>query len=298
MSKNGSLVFQVEKILKDKAAFGEAKHSFKSSQEYKDYIFSFNTMRTYLRECVKFTQWCKEKYGCKTVEACKRYVSQYLKQIRQKNGKRYSAWSLATKASALAKLYGTKKLQTPRRERKDIKRSRLPREMDKRYSEERNADLDRFLDATGLRRREVAALTGVQMRVEDGRLRLLVYNGKGGKARAVPVLTDKRFVYDMMRAAGTGKVFQHISYACDVHAHRAKYAADLYRAFARPYAVCKENGFFDPTRRVYCEDAVYRCRKDKAGIWYDKAALLRVSLALGHNRISVVAEHYLYGLEK
>lgn len=298
MSKHGSLVYQVEKILKDKAAFGEAKHSFKSSQEYKDYVFSFNTMRTYLREGVNFCQWCKEKYGCKTVEACKRYVSQYLKQIRQKNGKPYSAWSLATKAAAIAKLYGTSKLQTPRRERKNIKRSRLPREMDKRYSEERNADLDRFLDAAGLRRREAEALTGVQMRVEGEKLLLTVHNGKGGKYREVPILADKRFVFETMRKAGANKVFPYISSACDVHAHRAKYAENMYKAYARPYAVCKKSGFYDPTRRVWCSNAVYRCRKDKAGIWYDKQALLIVSKALGHNRISVVAEHYLYGLEK
>lgn len=298
MSKNGSLVFQVERILKDKAAFGEAKHSFKGSKEYKDFIFSFNTMRTYLREDVNFCLWCKAQYGCRTVEACKRYASQYLKTIRQKNGKPFSAWSLATKAAAIAKLYGTEKLQTPRRERKNIKRSRLPREMDKRYSEERNADLDRFLVATGLRRREAEALTGVQMRIRDMCLYLLIYNGKGGKEREVPVITDKRFVFETMRKAGAGKVFPGISSACDVHAYRAKYAADLYRAYERPYSVCEKSGFYDPTRRVWCNNAVYRCRKDKAGIWYDKQALLIVSKALGHNRISVVAEHYLYGLEK
>lgn len=37
----------------------------------------------------------------------------------------------------------------------------------------------------------------------------------------------------------------------------------------------------------------YYCKKDKKGIWYDKEAMKITSRALGHNRISVIAGHYL-----
>ena len=38
------------------------------------------------------------------------------------------------------------------------------------------------------------------------------------------------------------------------------------------------------------------CRKDEAGKKLDKAAMLVCSKALGHNRISVVADNYIRGL--
>ena len=40
----------------------------------------------------------------------------------------------------------------------------------------------------------------------------------------------------------------------------------------------------------------YTCRKDEAGKKLDKAAMLVCSKALGHNRISVVADNYIRGL--
>lgn len=37
----------------------------------------------------------------------------------------------------------------------------------------------------------------------------------------------------------------------------------------------------------------YRCKKDRRGVVYDKKVMLYVSRQLGHNRISVIAGHYL-----
>ena len=49
------------------------------------------------------------------------------------------------------------------------------------------------------------------------------------------------------------------------------------------------------TGRRY-QSQVYTCRKDEAGRKLDKAAMLVCSKALGHNRISVVADNYIRGL--
>lgn len=40
----------------------------------------------------------------------------------------------------------------------------------------------------------------------------------------------------------------------------------------------------------------YICRKDKAGIVYDRRAMKIVSKQLGHNRISVIASDYLHNV--
>ena len=44
------------------------------------------------------------------------------------------------------------------------------------------------------------------------------------------------------------------------------------------------------------QSEVYICRKDEAGRKLEKAAMLVCSKALGHNRISVVADNYIRGL--
>jgi len=42
-----------------------------------------------------------------------------------------------------------------------------------------------------------------------------------------------------------------------------------------------------PKKERYC------CRSDLKGVWYDKKAMLIASSALGHNRISIIAAHYI-----
>ena len=83
-----------------------------------------------------------------------------------------------------------------------------------------------------------------------------------------------------MQEAGPGKVWEKVPSSADIHDFRAQYASRIYSSYARPIEKI-------PRKERYI------CRKDKAGIVYDKAAMLEASKALGHNRISVVGEHYL-----
>lgn len=299
MSKRGSLSYQVNKQLSDMFSFGESKHKFKISggvESAKEGIFSFNTARTYIRECCNFVKWVSKNVpGIKTVSDCRPYIRRYLSCVRKRNGEKYSAFSLATKASAIAKLYGIKKLKTPERTRKNIKRSRnnKPGPYEKNHPE-----IEKFCDCTGLRRHELETLKGSQAYKRGGQafIQIIGNQAKGGKRREVPIIGDADFVLGLMAKAGNNKVFGKVSKGFDIHAHRAKYAAALYKQHARPLSVCLSDPFYDHTRGKWRKDSVYWCRKDKAGTWYDKKAMLYVSRALGHNRISVIAEHYLYGM--
>lgn len=67
----------------------------------------------------------------------------------------------------------------------------------------------------------------------------------------------------------------------DNHYYRATYANRLYNQLKR------DIDDIPPQER-------YVMRKDRAGEVYDKQAMLLVSRALGHNRISVIAQSYLY----
>ena len=43
--------------------------------------------------------------------------------------------------------------------------------------------------------------------------------------------------------------------------------------------------------------SVYYCRNELKGTYYDRKALFAASRSLGHNRESIVAEHYLSSLK-
>jgi len=186
--------------------------------------------------------------------------------------------------SALAKLFdcsGKEFAATPPRYRGDIKRSRGEAVRDAHFSEEKNADFVAFCRATGLRRHELANLRGDDL-VYDGKngaYRVKVRKGKGGKERNALIIRDVDLVVEMMKRAGTGKVFPKLPEA-DVHSYRRDYAQYFYSIIARPV-------------EKLTREEIYRCKKDKRGIIYDRAAMLKVSQSLGHNRISVIAGHYL-----
>lgn len=69
----------------------------------------------------------------------------------------------------------------------------------------------------------------------------------------------------------------------------------IYKARARAIEDIPYDRVNRGTGRRY-QSEVYTCRKDEAGKKLDKAAMLICSKALGHNRISVVADNYIRGL--
>ena len=128
-----------------------------------------------------------------------------------------------------------------------------------------------------------------------------------------------------MRSAGNNKVFNKIPDK-DIHAMRAAYAKKVYEKYKRSRSEYKDERLILYKNRVvktytsknvdiennleyydYIPDkgyvlkpgfkdvkTAYYCREDKKHICYDRLALLKCSQNLGHNRASVVAEHYLY----
>ena len=173
----------------------------------------------------------------------------------------------------------------PKRERASVARSRYATEMDRHFSVQANEKLITFCQCFGLRRRELEALTGDKMAFnKKGGLLVHVTNGKGGKERWVVFCgteKERKVCEDLMRQAGNTKVFSHVHTKADIHYYRSVYACRLYKAIARP------------VEAIPREDR-YICRKDKASVVYDKRAMQMVSRALGHNRISVIANSYLH----
>ena len=220
----------------------------------------------------------------------------------------------------------------PKRNREEIKRSRGDRVRDKHFSKTNNDELIKFCRGTGLRRKELQELRGkdlvsrAQIEAEISELQKIpeeqrapsvtkrlemlqdarlfpeewfihVRNGKGGRERLSPII-GKNAGQIIERIADTPaeeKVWQHIHNCADIHGYRAEYATAIYKAHARAIEEIPYDRVNRGTGRRY-QSEVYTCRKDEAGKKLDKAAMLICSKALGHNRISVVADNYIRGL--
>ena len=75
-------------------------------------------------------------------------------------------------------------------------------------------------------------------------------------------------------------MFAKVHTHADIHSYRSEYATALYEKYARDINSLDK-------KELYC------CKKDLNGVKYDRQAMKIVSSNLGHNRISVIADHYL-----
>lgn len=296
--KIGSLTHQVKVALDSKLAIGRSKHHDKLNGGIQDKIYSWNTYKTYMKHNNYFVKWVKETYGARTLQDCRPYVDEWLTK-RAEEG--VSAYTQKLEASALAKMYGcsTKDfIKTEVRHRANISRSRGEKVRDKHFSEERNKEFVNFCKSTGLRRAELQALTGDKLKFKDGKPYIVVDKGaKGGRYREAPVIGNKEAVeavIEKMKSAGSGKVFDKISNGADIHGYRSEYASNYYKSIARPIESIPYDKINKGSGKAY-QSEVYHCRGDLKGVKYDKVAMLEVSRALGHNRIDVIAGHYIRG---
>lgn len=287
MPKRKSIIRQIQERLTGMAAFGQSKHADKAANggyPARDKIYSRSTMDGYLDAAARFGAWARSEHGCRTLEDARAWTGEYLDH-RQAEG--LSAWTVRRDAAAIAKVYGCRTTELgselPIRRRSEVTQHRGDRSVG-HFDPERHADLVDLCRATGLRRHEVAALTTDDVyRDAEGRCMVHVAQGKGGKERTVVALSDAPLrVAAAARAAGSNRVIDHIPKYAPIHAYRREFAQELYD---RSVAAAKgAQGGSDGSR-------TYVCRGDKAGTVYDRDAMLVVSQALGHNRLSVVTAY-------
>lgn len=309
-----NLTHEIQTVLDQKLAMGDSKKSDKAVYRRtasgsivrdnegkaiieredltRNKIYSWETYRSYMKHANYFAKWCKENYGCRTLSDCRPHVDEWLKSRSN-----LSAYTQKLEASSLAKLYGCSTTdfgtRTAERDRKLITRSRGEKVRDKHFSEEKHLNLVEFCKSTGLRRAELSVLTGDRLTYKDGKPYIIVDRGtKGGRLRESPIIHNPELVVNMMKNAGAGKVFSKVPKAADIHGYRSDYATELYKMHARDVSTLSYDKVNKGTGRRY-QSGVYICRGDQKGMRLDKAAMHIVTEALGHNRISVIAEHYL-----
>ena len=251
-------------------------------------------------------------------------------------GQPLSAWTITLEREALGKLYGIKPddesfFAAPKRHRKDIKRSRGDAVRDRHFSKTNNDEFIKFCKGTGCRRGIMEKLLGKDLytreemesemaRLED-RIRTeaeekewgilkdaltqfpdqdyFIHHrkDKGGRYRYSPIIgpNKEQIVERMRNTAPDDHVWQHVPGNADIHGYRGDYATAIYKMYARKIEEIPFDRTNKGTGKRFQSD-VYTCRKDEAGKKLDKAAMLKASKALGHNRLEVVANNYIRGL--
>ncbi len=245
-------------------------------------IHSFKTRTVYQEHVVRFVRWARSTHQVKNLAQldpqANDLATEYLQQ-QLADGK--SAYTLQVERAALRLFFANRELAStvtiPRRTRESITRARGSIIYGNHLNPANWQSMIRFLQATGLRRREIRDLrVGDVSQDHGGQLQVSIDNGKGGKLRDVPVLPGHE--QDVLQVTQDrdpeSLVFDHIPKALRVHAIRREYAQALYLHYA-------------PGRDLL--SATGRLKRSD----YDYDAVQRVSWALGHNRLDVVLRHYL-----
>lgn len=310
---NPKLVKEIENNLNQRSAYGQSRHEAKRDGSDKEKIFSKQTMKNYKQFGKQFAKFVYEQAPtCRHIKQAKKYIDPFIQSLIDKN---YSPYTIKSYKASLSKIYGGDycTVQTPARERKNITKNR-ENKWKGHFSELKNRDLVEFAKATGLRRSEIEALTYgdlTAMNIGDSFADILqsekayskgypsgkiqpsdtvpaikVQQGKGGKSRVAPILNSD--IYDRLLnqlkenpKLKNEKIFGTVPKYAPIHQYRQEYACELYKTFERESIPPFKDGEY------------YHCRKDKAGVSYDRRAMKMVSRCMGHNRVNVIAEHYL-----
>lgn len=302
-----SLVRQVQDRYDSLLGVGRSKYVDKRTRVAGRYIYSWDTYKTYMKHANYFVDWCKKEYGCKTLEDCRQYAAVWMKTRLG-----LSPYTQKIEASALGKLYGCSAaalgIETLSVSREGIKRSRGDAVRDKNFNENLHARLVEFCRSTGCRRAELAQLRGDSLVMRGGQWYIRFTRGtKGGRERYAPVCGDLGLVLDVCFSAGSDRIIGQLEPSgqvpeADIHSYRADYATRVYKQAERPLErLVGVREWYGKLHRTtgdkILEPALYRMRNDRSGEVFDRAAMLQASRALGHNRVSVVADHYLKDFE-
>lgn len=294
---------QIYENLQKKNGFGRSRHDDKVLGLTDQYIYSYSTMKSYIKHCNYFTDWCKENIEIKsdighkprTLEECLPYVEQW---IRFQEERGISSYTIKLQRAALSKLYGQPfNIRTKEHRRPDITRSRGDAKRDTHFSEEKNWQMVNACRHVGFRRSELEACKADDL-IKRGEQWYVCIIGKGGRYREAPVIDNDADTLVYIKGLN-GR--NHVHNGADIHSYRADYATAIYKQHAQPIAALRGKkidytaltGKRDRNGEHIYKSAICYGRADHKGLALDRRAMLMASQALGHNREDVFANHYI-----
>lgn len=315
-------------------AFGESKKEAIKAGTADEKIFSYNTYKAYFKHCKYFIKFVQKNHPeVTTLKKARGYVHEWLESRAADPD--ISSWTLHLEAKAVGKLYGIKPedpdyWKPPERARNDIKRSRGEAVRDAGFDREKNADLINFCQGIGPRLFELKKMKGGDLYTKEELKRFVSgqngappisgddrktasdslnyftnteyfvrIKGKGGRVRFAPIIGDHQAeIVERFRSVGAEEnVWKKVHTKADIHSFRADYCVALYKKMARSIDQIPFDRVNSGTGHRFRSE-VFVCRKDQDGLKFDKAAMRVCSCALGHTRVSVVAENYLWQLRQ
>ena len=122
---------------------------------------------------------------------------------------------------------------------------------------------------------------------------------KGGRYRMAPIVAPdaiKEQIIQRFQETPPGeKVWLHVNGRADIHGYRGTYCARIYRKYARSYEKIPYDRINAGSGIKY-KSQVYYCKADEKGRKLDRVAMEMCTKALGHSRLSVISNNYLYDI--
>lgn len=152
----------------------------------------------------------------------------------------------------------------------------------------------------GFRRSELETATAEDLIQRNGVYYMKIV-GKGGRYREAMLCGTAEEIQQAINYIETLNGHNHVHSNADIHSYRADYATRIYNTYARDITTIQGTkiNYTEVTGKrnkdgsnIY-KNSVYYCRGDQKGIALDRMAMIIASQNLGHNRESVVGEHYI-----
>ena len=293
MRNQKSLGIQLHERMEELNRIGQTKHDkkvmvqqfAKNNDLYinplkNDGIYSYSTYNAYKQTSIEFTRWLQQIYP--DVKNINQITSEHAKEyLLYRQDKGLSKWTVDKDMAALnkvLKLEMTKKeIGLDRKSYKESVRSRKDAKMDKKYNPEKYKAQITIAKATGIRRQSMLKISPENFIFDrNGTAIRVKVKEKGGKTRIAKILDSYKqdvtnIINQSIKEKGmSNKIFDKYTSKIDNHAFRGEYARNLYQE------LIDKQGF------------------NKADVQgYDSNVLKTVSRNLGHERISVVIQHYL-----
>ena len=288
------------------------------------------TEKQYRNHAIKFANWCKEQYGCRTLDECSAHIQDYADFLVVQGR---SPSTIHTYLAGICRICGVPlaDIQKPIRVVAENTRSRGMKAVDERKDAGREASprLYDFAVIVGIRRNEYLHLTPDDLVFDDfGHPCVLVRKGKDGKRQLQRILPDElpaiKAVFDNPADAGHLFPKAEINNKIDLHHLRALRAQKMYRYYLDK--IGNEHGYraqlINEIRHVWEHDDEARkengykakrwsdmkvtgnyilrgnnrklAKKHGLPLQYDRLALLAVSIFhLSHWRHDVTVANYL-----
>ena len=228
-----SLKYQIAHMDIDRTKLYRSEQHDKDGNVLKPAEISTQTERMYLHHAIKFGEYCKTHFGCRTPEECSGHLQEYADYLVRQG---LSAGTVHTYLSGPCRYWGIPlaDIAKPCRVVAQNTRSRGQKAVDQRSDAQRGASprLYDFASKVGIRRSEYMRLRGTDLvRDEAGQICVRVTRGKGGKAQLQRVLPEDIEMVASYFNGSDDYIFDQVEMRNKIDLHRLR-AVCAQRAYA------------------------------------------------------------------